>query len=81
MPKPVIFLAFANDRVDNAAYLRNLPQELNGIRQALKPAVQAGLCEVVERANATISQILDVFQEEYYLAYFADQFLNLIVLF
>lgn len=66
MNKPVIFLAFANDRVDDTAYLRNLPLELNGIREALKPAVQAGLCEVVERANASISQILDVFQDEYY---------------
>ncbi|MGB0523527.1 MAG: CHAT domain-containing protein [Flammeovirgaceae bacterium] len=64
--KPVVFLAFANDRVEDAAYLRNLPKELGGIREALHKAVKAGLCEVVERANATIDQILDVFQDAYY---------------
>ncbi|MGB0526080.1 MAG: CHAT domain-containing protein, partial [Flammeovirgaceae bacterium] len=64
--KPVIFLAFANDRVDHTAYLRNLPIELDGIRSALQKAVKAGLCEVVERSNATIQHILDVFQDEYY---------------
>ncbi|MCB0312239.1 MAG: CHAT domain-containing protein, partial [Calditrichaeota bacterium] len=61
--KPVIFLAFANDRVDNTAYLRNLPIEMDGIRKALQKARQAGLCEVVERANTTVENILDVFQE------------------
>ncbi|MGB0524208.1 MAG: hypothetical protein ACPGJS_14665 [Flammeovirgaceae bacterium] len=66
MPKPVIFLAFANDRVDNTAYLRNLPKELAGIRNVLLPAIKEELCEVVERANVTISQIIEVFQDERY---------------
>jgi len=61
--KPVIFLAFANDREDNARYLRNVPAELSGIRDALQKAKRAGLCEVVERANVTIKQLLDTFQE------------------
>jgi hypothetical protein len=64
--KPVIFLAFANDRVDDAAYLRNLPKELDGIRKALYRAQEAGLCEVVERANATVENILNVFQDRKY---------------
>ena len=64
--KPVIFLAFANDRVDEAAYLRNLPKEMSGIRTALDKAVKAGLCELVERANATIEDILNVFQDNYF---------------
>lgn len=64
--KPVIFLAFANDKEDNARYLRNLPKELDGLRKALNPAVQAGLCEVVERASATIEQMLDTFQDARY---------------
>ena len=64
--KPVIFLAFANDRVDETAYLRNLPKELDGIRKALSQAQQAGLCEVVERSNLTIEQLLDVFQDPHY---------------
>ncbi|TAD99314.1 MAG: hypothetical protein EAZ97_09030 [Bacteroidetes bacterium] len=63
---PVILLAFANDKVDYARYLRNLPIEHNGIRDALFKAQQAGLCEVVERANATIEGILDVFQSAAY---------------
>lgn len=63
---PVIFLAFANDHVDNASYLRNLPKELDGIRKALHDAQKAGLCEVIERANVTIEQLLDIFQSEEY---------------
>jgi WD40 repeat protein len=60
---PVIFLAFANDKVETARYLRNLPLELEGIRKALAKAQQAGLCEVVERANASVDNLIDVFQE------------------
>jgi hypothetical protein len=60
--KPIIFLAFANDKVDNARYLRNLPLELDGIRKVLQPAVKEGLCEVIERANVSIEQIFDIFQ-------------------
>jgi len=61
--KPVIFLAFAQDRVEGGAYLRNLPIEMDGIRKALQKARQADLCEVVERSNTTVENILDVFQE------------------
>jgi hypothetical protein len=43
--KPVIFLAFANDRVNYATYLRNLPTEHRGIRNVLNKAIKAGLCE------------------------------------
>jgi hypothetical protein len=64
--KPVIFLAFANDRVDDVAYLRNLSQELRGIREALEEARNKGMCEVVERSNAAIEDILDVFQDDTY---------------
>ncbi len=64
--KPVIFLAFANDKEDDALYLRNLPKELHGIRNALAQAVKAGLCEVVERTAATVDNIFDVFQDPYY---------------
>jgi hypothetical protein len=64
--KPVIFLAFANEPVKNKRYLRNLSKEQRGIRDALYKAKQAGLCEVVERFNAAIEDILDVFQDEAY---------------
>ncbi len=63
MPKPIIFLAFANDRVDYSRYLRNLPIEQRQIREALEPAQAAGLCEVIERANCTLENILDTFQK------------------
>ena len=61
--KPVIFLAFAQDREEKVGYLRNLPTELDGIRKALQKARQADLCEVVERANTTVENIFNVFQE------------------
>lgn len=61
--KPVIFLAFANDRVDSARYLRNLAKEQREIRKALHTAEQAGLCEIVMRSNTDIDDILDVFQD------------------
>ncbi|HVF58806.1 MAG TPA: AAA family ATPase [Thermoanaerobaculia bacterium] len=62
----VVFFAFANDRDDRARYLRNLPEELRRVRDAMAPAVEAELCEVVERANATIDEVLDVFQDPIY---------------
>jgi hypothetical protein len=64
--KPVIFLAFANDRLDQARYLRNLPLEHDQLREALRPAEQLGLCEVVERANASTKHLFDVFQDRRY---------------
>lgn len=63
---PIVFLAFANDRVDKACYLRNLPQEQRQVREATATAEQAGLCEVVERANATVIEVFDVFQDARY---------------
>ena len=63
---PVIFLAFANDRQDQARYLRGLAEELRGIRQALNPGRRAKTLEVVERANATLADIIDVFQDPEY---------------
>lgn len=62
MKKTVIFLAFANDQEDKARYLRNLPDELRQIRSALEFAVHQGWCELIERANCTIQEIFDVFQ-------------------
>lgn len=64
--KPVIFLAFANDKVDNTTYLRNLSAEMHGIRKALAEAVSSGLCELVERSSASVADILDVFQDPVY---------------
>lgn len=64
--KPIIFLAFANDQQDKTRYLRGLAKELSAIRSALMPAVRAGVIEVIERANASITDIIDVFQAPEY---------------
>ena len=64
--KPVIFLAFANDREDQSRYLRNLARELRSIRSALQPARRAGVVDIVERANASLTDIIDVFQDPEY---------------
>ena len=64
--KPVIFLAFANDRDDQARYLRNLPEERRRIRESLGEAEDAGLCEVIRLANATLDEIFDTFQDADY---------------
>jgi len=64
--KPVVFLAFANDRDDNVGYLRNLPDEARRLREVIETAVAAGLCEVVVRTNSTAGDIFKVFQDARY---------------
>jgi hypothetical protein len=66
--RPVILLAFANDRGEGASarYLRNLPEEARRLRHALEGAERAGLCELVTRQNATAADVLDVFQDARY---------------
>lgn len=64
--KPVIFLAFANDRDDSVGYLRNLPDEARRLSDVLQPAEQAGLCEVVVKQNSTAGDIFKVFQDPKY---------------
>lgn len=65
LPKPVIVLAFANDRMDQEQYLRSLPDERRDILSALKP-VEQNLCEIVNLPNATVGEIFDVFQDARY---------------
>lgn len=64
--RPVILLAFANDRDDRARYLRNLPEEARRLRNTLAAAERAGLCQAVIRQNATVAEILDIFQQSEY---------------
>lgn len=64
--KPVIFLAFANDRAHGLGYLRNLPEEARRLQAALTSAEQANLCEVVLRQGVTIDQVLNIFQDKRY---------------
>lgn len=64
--RPVVFLAFANDRDDSVGYLRNLPDEARRLREVLEPAERAGLCEIVVRSNCTAADIFKVFQDSRY---------------
>jgi WD40 repeat protein len=62
--KPVIFLAFANEQGGKGSqgYLRALPEELRHLEGILDQARQKGLCELVIKHNATLEQVLEVFQ-------------------
>lgn len=64
--RPIIFLAFANDQANPSRYLRGLAAELRGLRDALQPARRSNKVEIVERANATLGEIFDVFQDPAY---------------
>ena len=61
--RPVIYLAFANDRQDASRYLRNLPQERKAITEPLQKAEEAGLCTLVVTTNTTVDELLDTFQK------------------
>jgi WD40 repeat protein len=65
-PRPVIFLAFANDRDDHARYLRNLPEEQRRVRQRLEQDEATRICELVIHPNITADELLDVFQHPRY---------------
>ncbi len=60
--RPIVFLAFANDRERRARYLRNLPEEARRLRAVLAGAEHAGLCELVVRQNLTVEELFAVFQ-------------------
>lgn len=63
MQAPIILLAFANESVQSEGRLRNLVLEHSSIRDALLPAEKQGLCKLIERPNATIDEIRQVFKE------------------
>lgn len=64
--RPVLLLAFANERDGRLRYLRNLPREASGVRAALDTEPGRDLWDVVVRTNATLEEILDVFQDARY---------------
>ncbi len=63
---PAILLVYANDRVDPSRHLRSLADEIGLIRDALRAAEQAGLCQVLIEANASAGRVLQVFQDDRY---------------
>ena len=62
--KPVIFFAFANDRIGTIGQPLNLPEEERRVREKLEAA--AGLCEFVSRSNCTAEDIFNVLQDARY---------------
>ena len=63
MRKPVLFFAYANTHPGDDRYLRNLADEQRRIRTTLEAATESGLCDTIERNNATLADVLDVFQK------------------
>lgn len=63
---PVILLAFANDAPGERMYLRNLPQELNLLKQILEQAEDQGLCELHILPNARLDTLIQAFQRPRY---------------
>src|SRR5438067_1651364 len=61
--KPVIFLAFANDRQADGAYLRNLGQEAEQLRDVLADAEKADLCQVELLTSVSAEGILKRFND------------------
>lgn len=66
MAKPVILLAFANERRTDGVYLRNLPVELNQLKKVLEPIEDKDICEVEILPNATLDNLVAAFQREKY---------------
>jgi hypothetical protein len=64
--KPILLMAFANDRDDRTSYLRNLAEEARQLERVLGAAEQRGHCQVVVKQNVTVDVILDAFQDARY---------------
>ena len=60
----VILFAFADDRVEGVRFPRDLSAERRQLRAAMQPAIDAGHCQIVERAAATVDDIVGVFRDE-----------------
>ena len=61
--RPILFLAFANDRGDRARDLRNPAEEARQVQRALVAVEQRNHCELVQHHNAPAGDVLDVFQD------------------
>ena len=62
---PVVVLAFANERSEGG-FLRNLTYEMKSLLRVLEPAVQEGRIWVKVIPAASQSEIVSVFQDEWY---------------
>lgn len=66
MPKPIILLAFANDLADPSKYLRNIPREINLLREICRLGEAKGLCEFEILSNTTVDALVSTFQSPKY---------------
>jgi len=62
LQKPVLFLAYANDRLDGDRYLRDVVREIHALRDMLRDKVGKSY-EVVIRDNASLEDLFKVFDE------------------
>lgn len=62
--KPIILLAFANDRPDQKDYLRNLPVELNALKEILEKAEDSELCHLHILPNVTLDNLVHTLQRK-----------------
>ena len=60
---PVILLAYANPNLRGYVPLDRLVDEARDLRAILQPTARAGRCELVEIPNATLTEVLDAFQD------------------
>ncbi|MFT5916483.1 MAG: hypothetical protein ACI81T_002993 [Bacteroidia bacterium] len=63
---PIILLAFANEKEDESAYLRELTKEQRLIRNQLQKLKDNAICEVEHLPNVTLKEIFNTFQNENY---------------
>jgi hypothetical protein len=61
--RPILFLAFANDRTDAPEHLRNLAAESRRLRRTLKAAPYAHTYTVEHEDRAQLDDIHDCFQQ------------------
>lgn len=61
--RPILFLAFANDRADAPEHLRNLAEESRRLRRTLKATPYADTYTVEHEDHAKLDDILDCFQQ------------------
>lgn len=63
LQKPIIFLAFANDREDIANYLKYLPQESEGVKDALKvnPKGEGKNYILIKETRLTSDKLVKIF--------------------
>lgn len=62
MQKPVILLAFANERQPDGVYLNHLPRERKLVKSSLDQAEKDGLCESDFLPDATLDQVFGAFR-------------------